>query len=438
MFEKLISNIPYNPSLVENLVFYTKRIKSEKSIRKIGFIFIVLGFLIQFLIIYSPPTPTLADSPNDLVNGGFNSATSAAADCNSNVGGYQVILANYGINCSMVANAPTVNLNSDSYDKQLWSMGRLSYPSIQGNEPININGTTFYIRYLWGWDTGANVTTGSYYHALEINVGSKTYFLLYACGNLVSIGPPVAIVTPPPTTTQCPSGTTGTYPNCNTTQCPSGTTGTYPNCITPAPCESQISTENPYACLVNTKSAINLTEDNIDANNTTAQAGDIIQYTLSAKNVGNQMVANYVFSDNLSYVLDYSTINNISNNGQLNSQNNTISWPAINIDPGQTHKETFSVKIDNPIPQTPASTSDPNYYNLTMENTFGNNILIKLPASPQKIIENVTAPTALPNTGPGTDIFISSIFVIIAGFFFYRNRLLVKESEIIIKETTGI
>ena len=38
---------------------------------------------------------------------------------------------------------------------------------------------------------------------------------------------------PPPPTPTCPSGDTGTYPNCHAPVCPSGDTGTYPDCVAP-------------------------------------------------------------------------------------------------------------------------------------------------------------------------------------------------------------
>ena len=43
----------------------------------------------------------------------------------------------------------------------------------------------------------------------------------------------------------CPSGYTGTYPNCIKTVCPTGTTGTYPNCYPIPPTASLAFTANP-------------------------------------------------------------------------------------------------------------------------------------------------------------------------------------------------
>ena len=56
--------------------------------------------------------------------------------------------------------------------------------------------------------------------------------------------------TPPNCTTQtqtCPTGTTGTYPNCQQTQqCPSGQTGTYPNCTKQTTQQCPVGTTGTY------------------------------------------------------------------------------------------------------------------------------------------------------------------------------------------------
>lgn len=438
MFEKILASLPFNPSLVNQLSFYHKRMSAEKSIRRIGLIFISFAFLIQFFAVISPPVETSAASPNDLVNGGFQNASQAAADCNSNLQGYRDILDNYGITCSMVASAQTISINSRQWNGQLYSMGRQPGSdygkSLPGETPININGTILYARYLWGWDSPG---TSSTYQALNVTTpGGQTFLLLYNCGNITSVGFPQPIPKPTPPTppkpiVNCPYDSSIPQTDSACVVCP------YNNQIIATnsqckPCEQSLSSSDTLACIVPSKSATNLTQGVQDANGTTAQAGDLIEYTLYAKNVGKATQKAYVFSDNLTYVLNYSQI--VQTNGGTVDSNNVISWPATDIAAGQTATEKFQVKVDNPIPGTPASSSDPTYFNLTMHNTYGNTITIKLPQTPAKVVETVTT-TNLPNTGPGTSLFIAALVVSVAGFFFYRSRVLVKESAIAINET---
>jgi uncharacterized repeat protein (TIGR01451 family) len=576
MFEKLLSSLPFKPSLIHQMSFYSKRMREEQSVRRIGLVFVVLAFLIQFFAFISPPQATLADSPNDLVNGGFSSAAQAASDCQSNLFNYGTILANYGITCAKVASASTLTINSRDWNSQLYSMGRLTQ-DIPGNTPVSIGGVTYYVRYLWGWD--ATGTTSNYQALNVTSIGGQTFLLLYACGNLTSVGFPqpvqqtpqlsisktttpgspvagstvapgttlgfrmsinnsggaasngvISDPTPANTTfvsqgggsdshsfnsasnlatwnfTTVPAGETGYYvdgqyqvnadtPNgtqiCNVASVKSDQTGpvnsnsvcmtvqvqapppvittttTPPPTVTVTPpppkcpydsaillsspscvpcttnttiiasdsqcksCEAALSSEDNAACVEIHKTAANLTQSISNADGTTAQAGDLIQYTLYADNVGTNTVKNYIFQDDLSYVLDYSSL--VTNGGGTLSSNNDLVWAPQDIAAGKTISEQFEARVDNPIPQTPVSTSDPNYFNLIMSNTYGNTIKINLPPSPAQTIETTT--TSLPNTGPGNSIIFGAIVMAAAGFFFYRSRLLAKESSVAVRES---
>ena len=125
MFNRLLANLPFNPSLVAQISFYGQRMRREASIRRLGFLFVALAFAVQFFAVVSPPQASLAASNNDLVNGGFSTPAEAADDCNSNVADFGTILANYGITCAKVASAPTITIHSTDFNRQLFSMGRL-------------------------------------------------------------------------------------------------------------------------------------------------------------------------------------------------------------------------------------------------------------------------------------------------------------------------
>ncbi|HET9174500.1 MAG TPA: hypothetical protein VFN56_04455 [Candidatus Saccharimonadales bacterium] len=543
MFDKLISNLPYNPSLIHQLSFYAKRMRSEASVRRTGFAFLMLAFLIQFFAVISPPKPTVAASNNDLVNGGFRSATQAASYCRNNTQDYGTILANYGISCDKVANAPTITINSRQWNGQLYSMGRLPY-NIAGETPVVINGATYYVRYLWGWDSPGTTST---YQALNVtSQGGQTFLLLYNCGNLTSVGMPVPVAKPPVlhlskamktgyaaagslvppgtmlayrismdnsggaannvvlrdtqpayttyksmaggattssynTTTHTatwniasiPANTTGVYfddvyfmvnsnaPNgtkiCNTATLtatgvptmtsnavcvtvkvkatpPPVTPPTPPTPVTPTKsCQQAISSEDTIACIVPSKSAANLTQHISNADGTTAQPGDVIVYTLQAKNTGTQDVTGYIFHEDLSDVLDYAQVADL-NGGTINSSDQ-VSWPALTIKAHQVATKQIKVTVDSSIPSTPPSSSDPQHYNLVMTNFYGNYVNIKVPGTPVTTI--VATTTTLPNTGPGSSLLIAGGIVILAGYFFARARLLADESTIVMQDNVA-
>jgi hypothetical protein len=437
MFEKLLSQLPYKPGLARQMSFYSRRMRQEAGIRRIGMVFIVLAFFIQFFAILSPPQPTVASSNNDLINGGISGPGDAANHCNNNTQHFKNILENYGITCQQVANARTVNINSNGQD--YYSFGRIPQ-GFNSEQPVNIpNLGTIYVRKLSAW--GHNVT----YKALQLSASTgKSFWILYQCGNLVSIGVPSPVnqnagVGNNQPVTNPQSGVGNNQPVSKPRPGPATPTPTPPGTpVTPQPpadCEKDVSSANPTACLAISKTAANTTQKLPDANGTTAQAGDVIVYTLYAKNTADGgSLKQYVFRENLSDVLDYADI--VDLHGGTLSSDGIASWPATDIEHGATASKQITVKVKSPIPQTPVSASDPNRFDLIMTNVYGNAININLPGSAGKSVEAVG--TSLPNTGPGTNLLIGSAIVIIAGYFYSRSRLLTKESRLALQEGTSL
>ena len=543
MFDKLLSNLPFNPSLVDQVAFYARRMRREQAIRRLGFGFLAIAFVIQFIAVLSPAQPSLAASNNDLINGGINSASQAYNYCQQNIGSYGDILDNYGISCKDVAQAGTVTLRSTDYNNQLYSMGRLPY-GIHGETPVNVKGGTYYFRYLWGWDNGYTST----YQALQVHSSAtgKTFFLLYNCGNLVSIGLPQPYVpkpTPCPYNVNIPITDSRCKPRCTQdvniyaddarckpcqynnsiltgdsrcvappcklnpsiaasdarckactydqtilkgdAKCVQCTNPNHPgvlasnpvckpickynatldstdkNCKAPCkyntsvffdstqckapcpynsaifydnqackPCAQSQTINDKTACLVLRKTVSNVTQHLGDANGTTANSGDTLTYTLYAKNTGKVTVPKFVIQEDISDVLDYATVVDL-HGGSLDNKTNVVSYAAQDIKAGQTASQQITVKVKAPIPSTPASSSDPAHFDMTMTNVYGNTTNVKLPPTVIKTTEQ--AVTTLPNTGPGTGLFISFAVALVAGYFLARTRLLAKEAEIVVE-----
>ncbi len=198
MFRKLVSNLPFNPSLLGTLSFYARRVKQEEGLRRVGFGFIALAMFIQMFAVIAPPEPTLAESANDIIRGGFSKQSDAVLMCLDPTRDFSTILNNFGITCTDIERAKTRTLTSTEHGGQLYSMGRIARGPIgrsnkQTDErSVAIAGNTYYMRKLASLDTWAS----SAYKALEGRTSSgKVFFILYDCGNLVIVGPPTA---PPP------------------------------------------------------------------------------------------------------------------------------------------------------------------------------------------------------------------------------------------------
>ena len=81
MFKKLLSNLPFNPSLLGQVSFYTKRLRRETFVRGAGLAMLTLAIVIQTFAVVSPPQRSLAKSPNDIIYGGFTTRDQAVLYC---------------------------------------------------------------------------------------------------------------------------------------------------------------------------------------------------------------------------------------------------------------------------------------------------------------------------------------------------------------------
>jgi uncharacterized repeat protein (TIGR01451 family) len=457
MLEKLLAALPYVPRLGQKVAFYSRRMRQEASIRRTGMIFMLLAFTVQFFAVLSPPQTTSASEFNNMLSDGFSSPQDAAAKCHNNVKNYKTILNYFGIYCGSLQNGTMVTIGANGEDGKFYSMGHSSYgqhnPStgMATNESaVNIPGAgTVYVRLLRSFGP-------STYEALRVTSNNgHAYWLLKDCGNLVSVFKPVPepvqenvglgqaqpvstpapqpqpqpqppAPAPAPTPTPAPPATPAATPE--PCKYDSSITADNPTC---KPCDASANNTDAAACVTVHKTASDSTAGIADADGKTVNPGDVITYTLYAKNNGKAVVTGYVFQENLDDVLVYAKVINL--HGGKMDKNHAVTWPAVDIGVGKTATVQATVKVKDPVPQNPKGKDDPNYFDLIMTNVYGNTVNIRVPAGPQKRVE--TAAATLPNTGPGTSLLIGGSVVMIAGYFYGRARLLSKESELALQES---
>lgn len=498
MFKKLLSNLPFNPSLIGQVSFYAQRLHRETAIRRAGFIMLALAMVIQTFAVISPPQASLQASPNtDLINGGFSSKQEAVSHCRNNTQGYKTILSHFGISCAALSDAVTTSIQPRDHNGKLYSMGRQAF-GVAGETPVRVPGAgTFYVRHFWSLNHDPS------YKALRgKDSQGRTFYVLFGCGNLVTIGVP----SPPPPQDVCDNiagiqtskedcdvcpnrngiqlsesecdvcpdraGTQSTKSKCDVcpnkpgTQskakdcdvCPNrpgiqltknecdvcpdtpGTQSSSTECDvcpdTPGvqndqndckPCENSQTREDLTACLDYKKTAKNVTQKIADANNTTANPGDVIDYTLTTTNSGKIDIKGYQVNESIGDVLDYADI--VDLHGGTRGEYDVVTWPKQDIKAGKSITNVITVKIKDVLPNTPISSTDPTHFDMVMTNVYGNAVNIELPASVEKQIEIAT--TTLPNTGPGTSLAIGFTLAFFVAFFFARSRLMAKELYLI-------
>lgn len=521
MFKKLLSNLPFNPSLITQVSFYARRMRKESALRRMGLVFLGLTMLVQMFAVISPPQSTLADSDNDILRGGFTSQSQAVAHCQRNDQNFQDILSYYRVSCDALANGATKTINSTDHNKKLDSLGRNPQgPEIKRTgKPtdeyrVPIGSSTYYMKNLWAWDSGAS----SPYQVIQVtNADNVTIMVMYSCGNIITIDkfvppapqppkPPQPPVVPPQelscsnlvmsvddnskvnlgdqvivrgqasgknvkpsqkvdmyyeyvdattnkvvTTAQTLglafSGTTADdrQPHGFTADTPGqflirlivkhdGTAtaagSASGNCIkyitVQKLCDEAKNGKDLEACTDKHKTAKNLSQNQTDANGKTAKAGDIIEYSLTVSNTGNVTVPKYVVEENISDVLDYADVLDL--HGGTQDAAHKVTWPAVDIKAKQLIKQTITVKIKNPIPATPVSSSDRGHFDCVITNVYGDTIGINIDCPLAKTIE---ATAALPNTGPGTSLVVGFGLTTVVAYFFARSKLFATELDLV-------
>jgi uncharacterized repeat protein (TIGR01451 family) len=202
-------------------------------------------------------------------------------------------------------------------------------------------------------------------------------------------------------------------------------------------CQQQIKVDQPTGEpeIIHGKLVANLTQDVDDANGTTAKAGDQLEYRLITENTGNVAAKDFILpAEDIADVLEYADLEEI-NDATFNQELGQLTWPAVTLEPGSKVEKVFTVKVKNPLPQTPVSASDPGSFDLTMSNSYGNDeVEINLEISNNKRIETVAR--SLPNTGIGDNLMTSTFLIGMSTYFYSRNRMISKELKLIKREFT--
>ena len=316
----------------------------------------------------------------------------------------------------------------------LLSYGRQHY--FDEDKQLDAGKSVFFYRHLSSWGSK------TYPSLVKTDEGGNVlYAVIYECGNLVvPKAPPEGHAT---TTVISGSGNapdqqpapefhaaqnTATAPADTAEHIPDTTT-TVPSIGVLVPLITSTAPNEGTPSISIAKSAILVSAANgsrKDANGTTAQPGDTIEYKLTTSNNGTAGAKNYVISEVLSDVLEYADVDD-RRGGTL--QDGRIIWPPVTIGKGSSAVETFTVRVKSVLPTTAMSTSNPQSFDMRMDNAYGNVVSIGLPAPLPKQVEAATA--TLPDTGPSTSSFIVVLLAAAIAFFYYRNRQLILEVQLL-------
>lgn len=190
MFKKIVSNLPFSPTLISELGFYAKRLSKEEAARKTGLILTALALVVQSLIVFSPPESANAAGPSDIVRGGLHTRTQLVEAWDKNTQGWRDLMQHAGITRAQLASAKSgeINTRTKGADNGWITWGRVSRGGTSyGETAFKVGDQTIYSRLLASYDTGKNRTGyGSYYPSFLLkNSRGEDVIIIKACANIV-------------------------------------------------------------------------------------------------------------------------------------------------------------------------------------------------------------------------------------------------------------
>ncbi|MGE5310062.1 MAG: hypothetical protein ACM3JF_03275 [Sphaerimonospora mesophila] len=183
MFKKLVSNLPFSPSLVGQLGFYAQRLKKEEAIRRLGLIFTVFALVIQSIAVFNPPESANAATGNDMCPGVTANAAGAkkVKDCyNNNTRHFKDVLSFFGIKKDDLWKAldGSASFRSTSTYGNWYTFGHVKRFSGDKNFSGQVPGDL----YARKWNHKNNIDNGQY--GWKGKSSGKDFIILVNCGNL--------------------------------------------------------------------------------------------------------------------------------------------------------------------------------------------------------------------------------------------------------------
>ncbi len=188
MFKKIVTNLPFHPTLLGDLGYYLRRVRQEQAIRRLGLIFVVLALFVQLFAFFSPVKSSIAYNTGDIVYGATTKEDVVKAfKNNKDPKGrthIKAIFDYYGIGLDQIQNAKKTTISDSDNDKYI-NTSRSSTPT--GAYFVKVPGAIdggiyeFPLKY-WNkseFPNGYPAITGI------STYGFRFWILLKGCGNIV-------------------------------------------------------------------------------------------------------------------------------------------------------------------------------------------------------------------------------------------------------------
>ncbi len=199
MFKKLVSNLPFNPGLIQQVAFYGKRLHKEQGIRRISFVFMAATLLINIVAIASPAQNTLAGSDSNIMVGGGATTKEGIIQKYDQDPWVRAVFSSFGISKEDIQKMTPETLSvsaANNAGEGLVTAGRRPNGSA-GEYPVNIAGANIYRHSL----DSAFRTDSVQVISCQKEICGRYKAIILVCGNpLIDIyeKPPTPVPDPTP------------------------------------------------------------------------------------------------------------------------------------------------------------------------------------------------------------------------------------------------
>lgn len=380
MFRKLVSNLPYSPALIADIGFYASRLRDEDVTRRTTIVFVTLALIIQSLAVFSPPESANASSEQDIIRGGVSNLNDFLLRYDNNEQDVKDIFSTAGLTRSEIAAAREGMIGPANDTYVMSRYGQLGPSGKEVSMAYQRSAGGMDVRYFSPMSSVATANA-KFKGWIGKSAALGWFAILQSSGSLATKGLP---------TTIDPTDSTATN-------------------------------------AVKAVNAINLSQGVSDIEKTPAKTGDKVTYTLKLSNPRNVTVTG-TFTVRIDDVLEYSTLID-GGGGTLDSKTSTLSWPQIELGPGESQSRTFATQMLASFPATATGKSNPASYDCHMALSFGNQLKAPVDCPPVKSLEGVFV--TMPPIGTGINITFGVVILSTALFFYIRTRQLKKEIRII-------
>lgn len=379
MFRKLVSNLSFSPSVIDDIGRYSNKLKKEELTRRLSVLFIVLAVLVQSFALFSPPSSANASNSQDIIPGGVSSVDDFLSIYDRNDQDIKDIFYSLGIRRTDIAALRPSKIEPSQNTYALFRHGGLSSYNRESrlyyDRSVGGTGTRYFARLS---DAGMENRSIDGWSGYSDSLG--WFAVAKANGSIIVESLPIQI-----------KDTSG-------------------------------STQAVDRKLTVRKLGYDKTIENGPATN-----NDRIEYVLSTTNTrGIPITA--VFDVQLNDALEYASLID-KGGGDFSNDTKKLSWQPVSLEAGETQSRTFVIKMFPQFPATSQGVSNPNSFDCTVTVVFGQKQSTPVDCPPEKNIEGFLM--SLPGLHKNDAAVVTLVVLSLVLYFYLRTKIIGDELRIL-------